>query len=171
MDASPLFPHGYHPVMNIFLPDMKDYAHPLSRYLVPVRYYFVDFGISTRFLPENNPRLVTGTFGLEQHVPELSLTKPYDPFKVDIFLIGNLIQTEVLSVSLSSAIADILINVAIICLDVYQCRVSSVSHHIHDIEESSRSPRRCGSQVVAEDQTSNLPIASSLETPTTERNA
>ncbi|KAH9858389.1 hypothetical protein C2E23DRAFT_798334 [Lenzites betulinus] len=59
--------------------------------MVPVNYYFIDFGMSTRFTSES-PRLVTGTLGLDREPPELSDDVPYDPFKLDIFLIGNLIR-------------------------------------------------------------------------------
>lgn len=59
---------------------------------IPVKYYFIDFGISTRFSPDEHPRLVVGRQGLDDKVPELSDTVPYDPFKTNIFIIGNLLR-------------------------------------------------------------------------------
>lgn len=52
------------------------------------RYYFIDFGISTRF-EGPGPHLVTGTIGRDPTPPELSATVPYDPFKLDVYLLGN----------------------------------------------------------------------------------
>lgn len=65
----------------------------VCRGLIRVRYYYVDFGMSTRFLP-GEPRLVTGQLGRDREAPELSDTVPYDPFKVDVFIIGNLLRQE-----------------------------------------------------------------------------
>jgi len=60
--------------------------------MVGVKYYFIDYGISSYFPPGSQERLVLGTEGREQDVPELSDEVPYDPFKVDIFTIGNVFQ-------------------------------------------------------------------------------
>ncbi|KAI0369568.1 hypothetical protein BV20DRAFT_1053161 [Pilatotrama ljubarskyi] len=50
--------------------------------------------IYQRFTSEEGPRLVTGKLGLDRQPPELSDDVPYDPFKLDVFLIGNLICCE-----------------------------------------------------------------------------
>lgn len=91
-----MFPRGFHPVTNSSLPDNILRAAPvLPRARVQVMYYFIDyyfidFGISSHFEPDDTNRLVTGTKGLDEDVPELSADVPYDPFKVDIFILGNL---------------------------------------------------------------------------------
>ncbi|KAI0334855.1 hypothetical protein GY45DRAFT_1242123 [Cubamyces sp. BRFM 1775] len=96
MDASALFPRGFHPVAQTALPDAVTSAPVLSRSAARVHYYFIDFGISTRFDPKSSsPRLVTGKDGLDQEPPELSKTIPYDPFKLDVFLIGNLVRSRI----------------------------------------------------------------------------
>ena len=59
-----------------------------------VKYYFVDYGISSYFPPGSQRELVVGIAGRDQDVPELSNDVPYDPFKVDIFTIGNVIRGE-----------------------------------------------------------------------------
>lgn len=41
---------------------------------------------------------MTGIFGLDQDVPELSREIPYDPFKVDVFIIGNMFRTLLFNV-------------------------------------------------------------------------
>ncbi|KAI0734963.1 hypothetical protein C8Q72DRAFT_964728 [Fomitopsis betulina] len=93
MDASAIYPHGFHPVLSSSLPDGRTYARPRRRTSVPVKYYFIDYGISTYFPPGTNPRLVVGANGRDQEVPELSDEVPYDPFKVDIFIVGNLFRS------------------------------------------------------------------------------
>ncbi|KAI9063419.1 hypothetical protein FKP32DRAFT_1572053 [Trametes sanguinea] len=94
MDASAMYPHGFHPIVKTLLPDVSGPAPVVSRTFVPVQYYYIDFGISTWFTDSDAPRLVVGTLGLDREPPELSDTVPYDPFKLDVFLIGNLIRRE-----------------------------------------------------------------------------
>ncbi|KII88218.1 hypothetical protein PLICRDRAFT_110998 [Plicaturopsis crispa FD-325 SS-3] len=89
MDAGPLYPRGFHPMRRRFSRDAMHELTPLSRIDHPVRYYFTDFGLSTRFAP-NQPHLVVGAKGRDKEVPELSRDIPYNPFKVDIFILGNL---------------------------------------------------------------------------------
>ena len=99
MDASAMFPHGSHPINDVFLPDGRTIAHPLARTSVHVRYYFVDYGISTYIPPDVHPKLVLGTLGRDQEVPELSNEVPYDPFKVDVFILGHVFKDMILQVS------------------------------------------------------------------------
>ncbi len=99
MDADPLFPQGFHPLRPNNLPDGFTTAPRLPRSSAPVKYYFVDYGISSDFDPNGKQdRTVVGIHGIDQDVPELSLTVPYDPFKVDIFLLGNMLKHEVYAV-------------------------------------------------------------------------
>ncbi|KAI9067215.1 hypothetical protein FKP32DRAFT_291079 [Trametes sanguinea] len=93
MDARPLYPSGHHPVRLNYTPDAVYDAIPLSRADHPVRYYYVDFGISVRF-PENSSTMVIGDVGRDDEVPELSSTVPYDAFKADIYALGNLFDKE-----------------------------------------------------------------------------
>ncbi|EPS92684.1 hypothetical protein FOMPIDRAFT_1137462, partial [Fomitopsis schrenkii] len=92
MDASTMYPYGFHPVCSSSLPDGRTVAWPRRRTSVPVRYYFIDYGLSTYFPPGTYPTLVVGEDGRDQEVPELSDDVPYDPFKVDIYIIGNLFR-------------------------------------------------------------------------------
>ncbi|EIW62120.1 uncharacterized protein TRAVEDRAFT_144504 [Trametes versicolor FP-101664 SS1] len=98
MDAAAMFPKGFHPMNEFSLPDNSDMAPILHRIDVPVKYYFIDFGISTRFASDQRPRLVLGTLGLDDEVPELSDSVPYDPFKTDVFIIGNLLRQQFLQI-------------------------------------------------------------------------
>ncbi|KAI0723542.1 kinase-like domain-containing protein [Earliella scabrosa] len=93
MDASSIFPQGFHPITDMSLPnDITSTAPVLPRASVIVPYYYVDFGISTLFDADDRDRLVTGMYGLDRDVPELSDEIPYDPFKVDVFILGNMFR-------------------------------------------------------------------------------
>lgn len=95
MDASALYPMGFHPVNTNFLSDAVTPAPRLPGYFAQVKYYYVDYGISSYFPPDTTTdRLALGTGGRDQEVPELSTTTPYNPFKVDIVIIGNLLRHE-----------------------------------------------------------------------------
>jgi len=94
MDGNAMFPSGFHPVRDMALPDYSDRAPYYLRSEVPVKYYYVDFGISVFIPPDHHPKLALGADGRDREVPELSLEVPYDPFKVDIFIIGNVFRRE-----------------------------------------------------------------------------
>jgi hypothetical protein len=102
MNGMSLYPNGFHPVLSDFTPDLRKKTHHYARFTAPkpVKYYFVDFGISESFPVEQeiSPR-VTGTDGLDAEVPELSEDVPYDPFKVDIFILGNFFKKQLYNVS------------------------------------------------------------------------
>lgn len=97
MDGRPLFPRGHHPVRIDYTPDAIFDAPFLTRQDHPVRYYFIDFGISSYFKTGEAP-LVTGTKGRDKEPPELSDTLPYDPFPLDIFILGNVYLKEFVQV-------------------------------------------------------------------------
>ncbi len=89
MDASTMYPLGFHPVRDIFLHDVTTLAPIIPRSEVGVKYCIIDYGISSYFPEGSKRRPVLGIAGRDQDVPELSDEVPYDPFKVDIFSIGN----------------------------------------------------------------------------------
>ena len=97
MDGRALYPQGHHPVRLNFTPDALYEVAPLARAGNSVQYYYIDFDLSVRFA-EGEPRLVVGDVGREDKVPELSNDVPYDPFKVDIYIIGNLLRKRVYNV-------------------------------------------------------------------------
>jgi len=94
MDGGPLFPQGFHPTRTAFLPDCRTVAWPLSRSHNPVKYYFIDFGLSVYIPSDGQPKLATGCYGRDQEPPELSDMDPYDPFKLDIFIMGNVFRKD-----------------------------------------------------------------------------
>ncbi|OSC97558.1 hypothetical protein PYCCODRAFT_1376921 [Trametes coccinea BRFM310] len=95
MDGSSLYPDGHHPVYTTCSPDLIEEITPLLRMDHPVRYYYVDFGLSVRF-QSGASTLVVGDVGRDEEVPELSSTVPYDAFKADIYALGNLFDKEFL---------------------------------------------------------------------------
>ncbi|KAJ7750732.1 kinase-like domain-containing protein [Mycena maculata] len=108
MDASRMIPGGFH-FLNPTTSDGTNYLRDYhgddsdsrlvkSRTAVaPVDYYYIDFGLSVRFPSFEARQLVTGDFGrLRKHVPEISATIPYDPFKVDIRLLGEMLRSDFL---------------------------------------------------------------------------
>ncbi|VDB85840.1 unnamed protein product [Peniophora sp. CBMAI 1063] len=92
VDASSLYPNGHHPTKLDFSPDYSKVVRPLPRSKHKVHYYYVDFGISSHIPPGSASALVTGIFGRNQKVPELSDTVPYDPYKVDVFSMGQVFE-------------------------------------------------------------------------------
>ena len=96
MDASSMYPGGFHPIHLDYAPDgfTRTRSRPRSR--ANVKYYFIDYGISSVAGPGE---LVTGVLGRDQEVPELSNDVPYNPFAVDVFLIGNMLRKVFLEVS------------------------------------------------------------------------
>ena len=103
MDATAMYPQGFHLIRADFLPhDLQRLAPVLSRNGVSVTYYFVGFGISSWFQPDERDRLVLGTVGLDKDAPELADEVPYDPLGVDIFALGNMFRENFTAVSNST---------------------------------------------------------------------
>ena len=102
LDAIHMYPLGFHPVEDIYLDDITTLAPVITRLEAGAKYYFVDYGISSYFPAGSQRELVLGVAGRDQDVPELSNSVPYDPFKVDIFTIGNVLRSEIQAVSFHS---------------------------------------------------------------------
>ena len=97
MDARPIYPQGWHFMAKSFAPDGVTPATPLPRIDYPVRYYFIDYGVSHRFLPDQS-HFVLDWGGRDADVPELKKLQPYDPFKVDVFTVGNVFLKDLCQV-------------------------------------------------------------------------
>jgi len=95
MDSSRLLgPKGYHyprPTLREDLSPIK--VEKLRRKAAAsVQYYLIDFGLSYRFPSYEERGLVLGNVGQNKSVPELSKRISYDPFKVDIYQLGSVIN-------------------------------------------------------------------------------
>lgn len=85
-----LYPDGFHPSLQNFTPSIETLARAKRRCDVQsVKYYFIDFELSTRFESNDGSKLVVGTSAAVRDIPELSYTVPYDPFAVDIYALGT----------------------------------------------------------------------------------
>ncbi|KIO20528.1 hypothetical protein M407DRAFT_29843 [Tulasnella calospora MUT 4182] len=84
MDGRRLYPAGWHPQHWEVLPDGRSMkgGEPSRTAVGGVRYYFIDFGISS-----HNEDQVVGFDGQEP-APELSDSVPYDPYKLDVYILG-----------------------------------------------------------------------------------
>ncbi|KAF8203469.1 kinase-like domain-containing protein [Mycena galopus ATCC 62051] len=109
MDASHMIPGGFHFIHSPLAGDGENVLLPYTgnehvpnhiktrTQAAPMRYYFIDFGLSVQFPSYETRRLVTGECGrLRKHLPEISETIPYDPFKVDVRLVGEMLRSEFL---------------------------------------------------------------------------
>ncbi|KAG8714188.1 hypothetical protein FRC11_009488 [Ceratobasidium sp. 423] len=97
MKADPLFkntPHP-HPSYAFLTEDRRHYVKLHPRQGRDVKYYFIDFGLSTLFPSSTERMLVVGEEGRERDVPEFSTPDiPYDPFKVDVCIIGRFLWRD-----------------------------------------------------------------------------
>ncbi|KAJ7652148.1 kinase-like domain-containing protein [Mycena polygramma] len=98
MDATRVVPKGWHfaaPYSNTGTTVELDWEPRFS--VPPVPYFIIDFGLSTSFQPHISleEARVVGKYGQDKYVPELSDTVPYNPFKVDIYQLGNVIMALV----------------------------------------------------------------------------
>jgi len=91
MDVTTMYPDGWHPILRNVSPDLTDAAHHCDRIDANVKYFFIDFGISARFLP-GQQHVTSDLRGREQRLPELVAGLPHDPFKIDIAIIGYLLD-------------------------------------------------------------------------------
>jgi hypothetical protein len=66
--------------------------------LHPVKYYFIDFEVAYRFDDPNVRHRVSRRFGQDPELPELSSDQPFDPFKVDLFMLGNVFKRKLCQV-------------------------------------------------------------------------
>ncbi|TFY54532.1 hypothetical protein EVJ58_g8807 [Rhodofomes roseus] len=100
LDASPLYPQGFHPVQDDCLPDAVTPTSPLSRRRARVSYYIINFSTAMR-MPEPYDRtkpamLDVGRYawhGRSATPPELvavnmGLRTQYNPFLLDVWLLG-----------------------------------------------------------------------------------
>lgn len=92
MDAESLYTEACHPLISSIDHTGQNWVGRVPRSQARVKYYYIDFGISTYFPPGQQRGLVTGSSGHDRDVPELSRVTPYDPFKVDVFIIGNMLR-------------------------------------------------------------------------------
>ena len=98
MDPRPIYPDMFHPLHQNKGRSFDGYANHSRRSKHPVKYYYIDFGLSHKFDADDNEPLVWPVLGGDRTVPELGSletfnpTKPLNPFPIDIYYLGHLIQ-------------------------------------------------------------------------------
>jgi len=99
MDANTLFIDAFHPVDSIMKRDFSGYARYKTRTERPVKYYFIDFGLSRRYDHSIAHPLEVPIWGGDKEVPEFQTSnEPRDPFATDVFYIGNAIRQDFVDV-------------------------------------------------------------------------
>ncbi|KAH8826701.1 kinase-like domain-containing protein [Flagelloscypha sp. PMI_526] len=98
-DALKLFNEPWHPrdlkrTRNGFKPSVLKHV---TRTECPVRYYFIDFGLSLKFDPEDADPSALPILGIDKTPPEFkTLDKPCNPFQTDVYCLGNIIRENFL---------------------------------------------------------------------------
>jgi hypothetical protein len=99
LDPTPLFPQSFHPVKIDRSRDFRKSVEHYSRRDRPVKYYFIDFGLSRRYRPEERPPAEPIIIGGDRTAPEhQGSLQTCDPFPTDVYYIGNMIREEFLQV-------------------------------------------------------------------------
>ncbi|RDB27940.1 hypothetical protein Hypma_002167 [Hypsizygus marmoreus] len=92
MDVSQLIPRGLHFNNWMSHDGVNHRIEWRERAAVKsLQYYFIDFDVSHRYPPGLENIKDTGIYGQDRSVPERSLDVPYDPFKVDVYQLGNVL--------------------------------------------------------------------------------
>ncbi|THH17231.1 hypothetical protein EUX98_g9169 [Antrodiella citrinella] len=97
MDGRPLYPDDHHPRRIHLSADTLRCARALSRHDHPVKYYYIDWGMSTLFKERESPYVV-GASGADRDAPELSNEHAYNAFMLDVFILGHVYETGFLQV-------------------------------------------------------------------------
>ncbi|KAG5720283.1 hypothetical protein E4T56_gene2672, partial [Termitomyces sp. T112] len=96
-DGLSLYTSPPHPFKHEMRRDFTDRTpKPVSRTIRPTKYYLIDFGLSYDFTREDGPHMLQGPWGGFKDVPEHqgSEPPPCDPFPVDVYCIGNVINQQ-----------------------------------------------------------------------------
>jgi len=103
MEPEKIFPQGHHSVLLDKKVDVSGSAPFFTRTERPSKYYIIDFGISSRYSPEETAPLELPIPGGDKTVPEFrNISSPHNPFWTDIYYAGNLIKENFLQVSFLS---------------------------------------------------------------------
>ncbi|KIY44929.1 hypothetical protein FISHEDRAFT_5416, partial [Fistulina hepatica ATCC 64428] len=62
--------------------------------VLPLQYYFIDFGLSCAYTSYETRGVVYGVCGQHRDIPELSEEVPYDPFALDMRQLGEMLAKD-----------------------------------------------------------------------------
>ena len=103
MDPLPLYPQLYHPTNDKRTRDYSRGVRPYTRTERPTKYYFIDFGLSQKYGPEDPHPQAMPISGGDRTVPEFEgdgFKQAYDPFPTDVYYLGNRFREEFLQVTI-----------------------------------------------------------------------
>lgn len=101
LDLAPLYLEISHSAKWGRSYDFKRRVHRYNWTERPVKYYYVDFGHSRRYAPDDDHPLEEILIGGDKTVPEFQCAdEPQNPFWADIYYLGNLIRSAFLEVRL-----------------------------------------------------------------------
>jgi hypothetical protein len=98
MMDGPMFPDGWHLCDDTYDCNFNKQTRTFTRLQRPPKYYFIDFGISRRYDPEDGPPLEPPILGGDKSVPEFKRPIPCNPFPTDIYYMGNFIREGIMKV-------------------------------------------------------------------------
>jgi len=94
MDASLMYPDGYHPIATKKNYNWRGRARHHSRTRHPPKYYLLDFGFSLIYEPSQPRPLEYSLKSGGYEAPEGKANTPCDPFATDVFILGNMMRTS-----------------------------------------------------------------------------
>ncbi|KAG6819244.1 hypothetical protein H0H93_013853 [Arthromyces matolae] len=90
MDASKMIPRGFHQIHPHTHDGVSAEFIWNDRWSVrPNRYYFIDFNLAHYYPEDVQFEEDTTMIGQDETVPEFRANKPYNPFKLDVYQLGN----------------------------------------------------------------------------------
>ncbi|KAI0081935.1 hypothetical protein K474DRAFT_1586596 [Panus rudis PR-1116 ss-1] len=100
MDPKPMFPKLYHPSSPTRNRDLTGSAKHYTRTKRPPKYYIIDFGLSRKYEHRREPIGELLIMGGDKSAPEFEdLRRRWDPFKLDIYYLGNMIREDFLQLT------------------------------------------------------------------------
>lgn len=101
MDARSLYVDDHHPITHQKTPDFTRRSVFKGRSASPVRYYYIDFGLSSYFRDGESPYVLNNKWACKKDPPEFLLPYgiPYNAFMLDVYMLGTMYQEEFLQVS------------------------------------------------------------------------
>lgn len=110
MDAKDLYAEPYHPVDPLMNRDFSGHVRHHTRTQRPPKYYFIDFGLSRRYDPNEATPLEYPIFGGDKSVPEFqnNTNVPMNPFPTDVYYLGNVIKEEFMEVGVYTKLLQLI---------------------------------------------------------------
>ena len=90
LDPSGMYPSGFHPVQINRSRDFRGKPQRYNRTQRPPRYYLIDFSLSRKYFSRNV--LDEPLVGDDKSAPEHQYKRWCNPFRTDIYHLGNLVR-------------------------------------------------------------------------------